>query len=287
VADNQDPFLQGRRLRGALRAARQRCGMSQREVSAALEWSTSKLVRLEAGDSSPSTTDLRALLDLYGVTRGEIRDDLIGMARASRRQNWGTYRDLFPREFQLYLSFEGSAARILSFQPLLIPGLLQTESYARALTETFGAVNSSSKDQNRKVAARLQRQSILTRDEPPSCHFILDEAALRRRVGPGGEVMRLQLEKLLLQSEQPFIRIQVVPFEAGEHPGMLGPFVCMEFDNEDDGEIVFLERAYADTVARDIPSVSRLYMERFLQIESISLDVERSRRKIQDLLDLS
>lgn len=270
AAGNQDPFVMGRRLRTALRDARFKSGLSQREAAERLDWSASKIVRIESGDSGITTTDLLALLACYGVDdQGRIQE-LVQMARASRAQSWSSFRDIFPREFFVYLSFEAASSRIRTFESSLIPGLLQTEAYARAVNAAFSGPEVSVSVIERRIEARMRRQELLERRDAPQAHFILDESVIRRRVGPGTTLMHQQLEHLMVLAARPNIRVQILPFAAGEHPGMAGTFVCLEFPDAGDGDVVFLERAGGDRITRDSPQETRKYFGYFYALEELA-----------------
>jgi transcriptional regulator with XRE-family HTH domain len=278
MARGHDPLFQRRRLRGELRRLRARAKETQRDAAQALEWSPSKLIRIETGAVGVSITDLRAMLAHYGVTDKQRIEDLVESARASRRPAWWSkYRDLMDPKFQELLGFEGSASIIRAFNPLLVPGLLQTEDYARALIEEQMDVQELEADPGRAdriVQARLERQALLVGDDSPQMFFILDEAVLRRRVG-GTQTMLGQLQHLKELALRPRIDLQVVSFNVGAYSGLWGPFVVFELDDYQDefthGEIiVFLENAGADYLIRDDPEQSTLYVERFFRLEQIA-----------------
>jgi hypothetical protein len=247
-------------------------------VAAALEWSTSKLIRIENGDHGISTTDLRALLDEFGVTEADKRDQLAEMARTARREPWTDFRDVLDTPYRTYLGFESSSSLLRNYEPQLVPGLLQTEEYARVvLTETY---ERDKRNIDRIWAARQRRQELHERDDPPKMFFILDETIIRREVGGQG-VMRRQVERLKDWSDQPHISLRVLPFAAGAHPGMSGPLVVLEFPDPEDNDLVYLEGPEAGFTFRDELDVTTRYIERFFLLEDRALDVEAT----GDLLD--
>jgi transcriptional regulator with XRE-family HTH domain len=284
LLESQDPFLLGRRLRNALREARTRSGQTQRQVAAELGWAASKLVRIEVGESSVSTNDLRALLRLYGIADSDTVTELIGMARVSRGQSWSSYRDIYSREFLAYLSYEGSAAHRRSFESRTIPGLLQTREYALAVSSAFLMTPVSQEVIEARIEARLRRQEILERADAPLFHFILDESVLRRRVGAGTDLMKHQLERLIQAARGPKVILQILPLAAGEHSGLFGTFVCLEPREAGDGHLVFLERGGGDLLLRDSPLEVQRFMTFFMRLEEIALSSAESVSFIQDVL---
>ena len=190
----QNPTLRGRRLAMELQRRREATGMSREEVARQLEWSTSTIFRIETGRSRPQPGNVRMLLELYGVT-GPERDGLIQLTREARQPGWWhSFRDVLPNPYEVYIGLEAGAASIRNFEPIVVPGLLQTEDYAR---ETFrnGPIELDPDEVERLVEVRLARQKILTRDDRPRLWAVIDEAVIRRVVG-GTEVMRGQLRHL-------------------------------------------------------------------------------------------
>jgi transcriptional regulator with XRE-family HTH domain len=277
---SQDPAVQGRRLRVALRDARQAKRLTQKEVARTLEWSPSKLLRIENGAVSVTTTDLKALLNVYGITEQQRVDELVEMARIAKRQPWATYRDVLTPEFMVYLSYESSAAVLRQFEPLLIPGLIQTEEYARATIRILSASGVSDEVVERRVQARLERQDLLAREDAPQMLFIMDEAAIRRQVGRGTIMIR-QLEHLKDMAKHPKVNIQILPFGVGEHPGMKGPFIVLEFPGPEDDNLLYLENSRGDLVSRDDPEDTASYVDTFIALE----DLATPKGRLDDVID--
>jgi transcriptional regulator with XRE-family HTH domain len=255
-----------RRLRVELRRLRSEADMTQREVASALEWSPSKVIRIESGQVGISVTDLRALAGLYGVTAGPRLDALAELARGGKRQPFAEYRDVLAPETIRYFGYEASASLIRSFQPLVVPGLLQTEDYTRAMLESFG-VDGNAID--RVVESRRERQEVLENDEPPELFVVLDESVLRRGVG-GPTVMKHQLEHLLRLDARPRVTIQVVPFSNGAYSGIQGPFTHLEFGDPMDPDVVFIDNDRTGVVFLDDPEVTGRYQEEFLLLEDLA-----------------
>lgn len=268
------PPVQRRRLRAELRRTRMNAGLTQRDVAEAMEWSLSKLIRIESGSVGISATDLRMLLQHYGVHDRMEVDRFLSIARAGREQRgwWTAYRDLTSQQFLTFLSYENSASVIQTFQSLLIPGLLQEEEYARVLLRSSG-VSATDKRVDELVKLRLHRQEeLFERPDPPEMFFVLDEAALHRWVG-GRDVMRRQLNRLREDATRENVTIEVVPFTAGAHPAMQGSsFVILEFADERDEDVLFLENARNDggDISRDEQQEVAPYREAFAQLRDLT-----------------
>ena len=261
-----DPVTMRRKLRVELKRLRTAQGLTQRQVAEQLDWSQSKVIRIENGSVAIGVTDLQALLRLYGVEDQGTTDGLVEMARGSKRLPFTDYKDVLPPETLRYFAYESSASIIRQVQPLLVPGLLQTEEYARALLASWGT---EPRQVDQIWASRLERQELLERADPPEMFFILDEAAVHRPVG-GQAVMRNQRAHLLELAARPTITIQVVPFEVGAHPGMRGPFIYLEFPDADDVDVLYLEGQTVGYVYRDEEDVTGRYLETFFALERIA-----------------
>lgn len=271
-----DPTVQRRRLRVELRRARSQANMTQKQVADDLGWSPSKLLRIENGQVGISQTDLRALLDHYGVNDPELIKSLKQMAQQGRRQQaWSQYRDVLYPEFMAYLSYEGSASLLRQCEPLLVPGLLQTEEYARAVNTAFASKDRTERDIERQTEARMLRQQILEREDPPEMFFILDESVVRRWVGIGpgdAKVIVRQLKRLLEVNEHPRFSVQIIPFKYGFHFAMQGGFAMLEFPDPEDDELLFLDNRRASVSTRESTDVIANYKEEFYRLEAAAID---------------
>lgn len=275
MGDGPNPVVQRRRLRTELRSARQAAGLTQENVADEMDWSPSKIIRIEAGSVGISTNDLRALLRLYGVADAARIEELIGLARVARERSWwSSYREDVSQRFLQFIEYEAAASAMRGFQPLMVPGLLQTEEYARTVIQQF-AVNATPARVDTLVAIRMKRQELIGRPEAPSMHFVLDEAAIRRQVG-GKAVMRRQIRHLIEIADRPNVTMEIVPFTAGVHPGMQGPFVILEFPEAADDDVLFLETAKADVIVRDDPEELSSYGEMFEQLKKLSYGPEHA-----------
>jgi transcriptional regulator with XRE-family HTH domain len=251
----QNPTLRGRRLAMELQRRREATGMSREEVARQLEWSTSTLFRIETGRSRPQPGNVRVLLELYGVT-GPERDGLIQLTRDARKPGWWhSFRDVLPNPYEVYIGLEAGAASIRNFEPIVVPGLLQTENYARA-TFRNGPRELDRDEVERRVEVRMARQKILTRDDRPRLWAVIDEAVISRVVG-GAEVMREQLRHLADAAQQGKTTVQVVPYRAGAHAGTTGPFVILEFHETTDPAMVYVETLAGDIYLEERSDVNR------------------------------
>jgi transcriptional regulator with XRE-family HTH domain len=235
------PTVRGRRLMRELTRLRAEQGLSLEAAAQRLDWSKSKLYRMENGRTRITTDDLEDALDLYGV-HSPHREALIQLGRDARKRGWWTaYADIFTGS---YISMEAEAARI-RINTHIVPGLLQTAHYAREIITRTGP-RLTVDEAERKVAARLIRQEALfALDNPPSIHVVLDEAALRRHVGGPGPT-RDQLTALAEAADRPNVTIQVLAFTAGAHAGMDGKFTVLDFPDHQDPPIAYAEGLMGD-----------------------------------------
>lgn len=266
MRQSTEPTTQRRLLRRQLRQVRIDAGYTQQRVCIAMGWSTSKLLRIEAGQVGLSLTDLRALLDLYGLQNPQIRSQLEDMARLARRQPWAAFRDVLSPSEQSYLSCEGSASRLRQYEPALIPELLRTNAYALAVMEAVALPGTPHHVLKRKQEACLARQSILDRDDQPQLCFVLDESALRRPVparNGGCTVMSDQAKRLRELADRRNLSLQVLPLSVGPHAGLATPFTLLDFADADDASLVHLPtRARpARTAADDFTVYNRVFAD--------------------------
>lgn len=255
--------------------------MTQKEVADRLEWSTAKVIRVEAGSVSVSVTDLRALMDLYAIRGFARRESLIALARSAKRQPFGSYRSVLTPETIRYFGYEAAAKIIRQFEPVLIPGLLQTESYAIAILRDV--YEFSEDETNRLVEARQERQEIFDREERPAMRFILGEAVISYEVG-GPNAMCEQLEHLLALEASKGIIVQILPFNAGANFGMRGPFIYLEFPDIGDDDVLYLEDMRGGTLEqfRDDPDATSPYLSAWFSLEHISLTHDESMHVIRE-----
>jgi transcriptional regulator with XRE-family HTH domain len=236
------PSLRRRRLAAELRRLRDQSGLSVTEAAKRLDWQASRLSRIETRQSGITAPDLRKLLNLYEVEDNTYRTYLAELARrVNERGWWQKYAGMIVSNYADLISLEAEARTIRSYEQELIPGLLQTPEYARAVFRN-GWPTETTEQIDRRVEIRMERQEILTRADPPPprLNAVLSEGALRRPVG-GYDVMREQLEYLTRPRDRANVTIQVLPFDAGAHPAMTAPFTMLTFPDPDDLGVVFVE----------------------------------------------
>jgi hypothetical protein len=248
--------------------------MTQDQVATAMEWSLSKVIRIESGAVSITTNDLRALLDLYGI---QNKAPLLDLARAARKAPWwNDYRDQLTPTFVYFVGLESNATRMQHFHPSLVPGILQTEAYAREVLRQYAVNPLPPEVFEQRVEVRMRRLGeFLKQTPPPAMEVILDEAVVRRLVG-GPEVMLGQLNHLLELNTRDELRMQVLPFTKGAHPGGSGTFIIMDFADDDVTPVVYLEGAFHDQVVREKPEVLDVYRKVFARLQSMALSPDES-----------
>ncbi|MCP2165778.1 helix-turn-helix domain-containing protein [Goodfellowiella coeruleoviolacea] len=233
------PVLRRRRLGQELRRLREAAGKRLDDVAEYLECSDAKISRIETGKVPVLTRDVRDMLDFYGVPNGE-RESLLDLAKEAKHQGyWERATGSMPKIFAHYLALEAEAVEILNYEPLMIPGLLQTPSYARALM-MIGSVTDPERIEQ-KVRLRMERQKRLTDpDNPLRLHAIVDEAVFNRQVG-GKQVIQDQFAHIAKMAELPNVTIQYVSYEEGAYFGMGASFAVLTFADPEDGAVVYQE----------------------------------------------
>ncbi|WP_327733580.1 helix-turn-helix domain-containing protein [Streptomyces nojiriensis] len=272
MAVNGNPTVRRRRLGAELRRLRLARGLTSTQVAEHLLISQPKVSHLETGRRGISPRDVRDLCGLYGVTDQQVIDSLMEMAREANRQGWWVACGEVP--YTVYIGLETAAASVRSYEPLVIPGLLQTPAYAAAVTAE--TIPLATEEQIAvRLEVRLRRQS---RAHHPARPFrlgvVLDESALRRVVG-SPEVMREQFEYLNRLGEQPHITVQVLPHSAGAHPGISGQFSILDFPDTVTGT-VYLERFTSDLYLEKRSDV-RHYSAIFDHLQAQALSPEHTR----------
>ncbi|MET9518153.1 helix-turn-helix transcriptional regulator [Streptomyces sp. NPDC002994] len=247
------PAVRRRKLGEELRRLRDRAGLTSPQAARLVGWHQSKVSRIETGRSAVKPSDVTRLLDAYGVTDPQLRelvDALTGpSAPEGGRHWWHAYRGLLPPQYRDLISLESQASSARTLETAVVPGLLQTPDYARAVTRAALAHLPAAKVDS-LVEVRIARQKVLRAAAPLELSAVLDEAVLRRPVG-GRQIMKEQLRKLLAVAELPHVRLQVLPFDSGAHIGLTGPFIIFSFPNIADLDVVVLDHL-----------TSSLYLER-------------------------
>jgi hypothetical protein len=234
------PTVQRMLVGAKLRRLRTDLGLSREEAAEAIRASEWKIHRLENGQVGFKERDLVDLLARYQVADPDEVEELLAMAREANAPGWWQrYTDVLPQWFRAYVDLESAATLIRTYEGQLVPGLLQTDDYMRAVIH--GAhLDESVEDVGRRVRLRMARQTLLTREHSPRLWAVVDEAALRRPVG-GREVMRGQVERLIEAAKLPNVTLQVLGFDSGAHQGMVGSFSVLRFPDQDLPDIVYLE----------------------------------------------
>ena len=249
------PTVQRLVLGGHLRRLREDAHITTEQAAGAIRGSHSKISRMEHGRVGFKDRDIADLLTLYGVTSGEEREALIKLAREANTPGWWQgYADILPHWVEPYFGLEAAASIIRCYEVQFVPGLLQTEGYARALIRMGNA--STEEEVLRRAEARISRQDILNRDTPPKLWAVMDEGALRRPIG-GEAVMQEQLKHLIDMCDHPDVTLQVLPFEVPSHPAMGGPFTILRFSEPDLRDVVYIEQL-----------TSALYLDKAGEVDS-------------------
>jgi len=239
-------------------------------VAERMDCSASKISRLETGQTGASPRDVRDMLVLYDVGEPDL-DELMEVARETRQRGW--WRPYGSVLTGAYVAFEAAASSIRSYEAQCVPGLLQTQEYARAQLAAARHGISDEELANR-VRIRLDRQALLTQDDPVHFWCVLDEAALIRPVG-GRDAMRAQLEHVVALADRPNVKLQVLPFEVGAHAGMEGSFVLLHFPAKQDPDNVYVVMATGG-VFQEKPDELRRYETVFSSLQEMALPPDES-----------
>jgi transcriptional regulator with XRE-family HTH domain len=239
MASAKSPTVRKRRLCSELRRLREAAKLTCDEVGQQIECTGSRISRIESGRLGIRPGDVRELLEVYGVT-GPEADALVLLAREARQRGWWqAYSGVMSDSLKTLVGLEAEASSILSYEPFFVPGLLQTEGYARELFRTVRPTPDAEKV-HRQTELRMARQQVLVAESPPDLWVVMEEATLRRRVGSAG-IMKQQLAHLMVIGEMPNVTIQVVPFDSSVHFGMGSGFVVFGFPNVADTSVAYVE----------------------------------------------
>jgi transcriptional regulator with XRE-family HTH domain len=271
-------------LGGQLRKLREASGVTPDQAGYEIRASRSKISRLEHGRVSFKERDVADLLSLYGVTDSGQRRHLLMLAeRANSPGWWARYDDVLPDWFETYIGLEQATSLIRTYELQFVPGLFQTEDYARAVT-VLGHRAAPPEEIERRVSLRLKRQEILSRAEPlPKVWAVIDESALRRPLG-GREVMRTQLQHLIELTDSPQVTLQIMPFDRGGHSAAGGSFAILRFADTDLPDIVYIEQL-TGALYLDRPEELDHYRE---VMNSLSAEAEtpaESKRQLMTLIE--
>jgi len=275
----EGPTLRRRRLGAELKRCREAAGLTQEQVSRRFEWHAAKVTRIETAKVSVTPRDVRDLLDAYDVHDREFRDAMVEMARSSReRAWWAEYRDIVqPGSF---ISLEAEASAMRNWEPVVLPGLLQTEPYMRAL---FSAAAETGRQMriDRAVALRRARQRrLMTGDYPLELFAIIDESVIHRPIG-GESVMAEQLRHLIAVSELPTVTLQILPYSVGAHSMLGTSLAILEFHEAADLDVVYVEGFGRSPHFRKQPAEVCRYRGAFERLRTQCLDRGRTIEMIE------
>jgi transcriptional regulator with XRE-family HTH domain len=264
-----------------LRRLREASGLSREEAGDHIGAAEITIFRYEKGLTRPQPAHVTALLDAYGVT-GPERDTLVQLAKDARKRGWWyRHRETFKPGFDAYIGLEAEAATLRTYEAQVIPGLLQTPAYARAIIQAM-SLGERPGDIDEKISVRMERQNLLTGIDPMQLTVVLDESVLHRPVG-STETMRAQLLHIADVSKLPNVTLQVLPFTAGAHAAMDGSFTLVEFTEPTGDALVYVEMATSGLAFEDEPEVRR-YTLIFGHLTAIAIDPDQSREMIVSLV---
>ncbi|MGD0064340.1 MAG: helix-turn-helix transcriptional regulator [Streptosporangiaceae bacterium] len=277
MAEVRSPTVRRRELGALLRALRNEKGLTVEQVATGLMCSPSKVSRMETGHGAATPRDIRDLCDLYEVTDQAERDRMMKLSHEGKQQGWWQSYDL--ESFATYVGLEAEATELRYYQSTIVPGLLQTADYARAMLEVT-IPRLSPKRINELLEVKMKRQLILEQDQPLRLWAILDEAALHRVVG-GPMVMGTQLHRLIEVTGNPHVTLQVIPYGAGAHPAMDSTFNILEFAGSVPN-VVYVE-GLVGWIYRDSPNDVDRYQQVFGQLRAMALSSRESIKLVEKI----
>lgn len=282
---SSSPLVERRRLRSELKQARLDAGLTQESVAEQMDWSLSKLIRIETGAVGVSTNDLTALLRLYNIRDPKRVKALIAQGKEARKQTWWSkYRSALPPTYFQYIEYETAASIIRTYETLLIPGLLQTEEYAASVSRLY-RTNPTAAQIRTRVEVRMLRQELLYGgSKPPLLFFIIDEAVINRLMG-SPDIRKAQLEKLIHLSDRPEVTIEMIPASVGLHRGMGDSFHILEFGGSADNDVLYFESARDSIFSYDATEEITVYRELFEELRNISLGPKGTRDFLAEATD--
>lgn len=289
MANDRESAVERRRLLAALRRWRRQAELSQQQAASAMGWSLSKLIRLENGRGHPIPGDVLALLAYYGAPMEEAKQfsELTRHLPTRILSNEQALRGVFNPAYVNYLEFERGSRLVRQWHPTLVPGILQTEEYAyEVLTKAF---KRNAEDARRIIDARMERQTLLDTANGPRFHFIIDEGILYRPVGTP-KIMKAQIERILGLVERSSngrkrVVVQTLPLKVGVTPGIRGPFILLEFEDDSDQDVLFLETPRGDFFSRDEKEDTEKYQIIFGELEELAMPIEAVQDRVNELLE--
>jgi transcriptional regulator with XRE-family HTH domain len=284
VPEPASPTVRRRRLAAELRRLRERADLTGDFVAERMQWSASKVSRIENAHTTPRLSELKKLLLLYGID-GQYAEELVALAQEANRKGWWeTYSDALPGFHAAFIGLEAEATSSCQWASEVVGGLLQSEDYAREVIRTANSTAPPGEIE-RLVEARMIRQQILKRDPPFDLTVVLDESVLLRRIG-GSATMSQQLKRLLEASEYPNLALRILPLDA-VHPVVSGAFILLRFDQVHDvgyHDIVYIEH-FTDSVYIEAERDTFQYQLAFTRLYQASLDVKDSRNRIMRAIE--
>nr|GID86071.1 transcriptional regulator [Actinoplanes derwentensis] len=280
VSDIEGPTLRRRRLGAELKRCREAAGLTQQDVSRHFEWHSAKVTRIETARVAVTPRDVRDLLTLYSVRDQSYREALVELARMSRERTWWTdYRDIMrPGNF---VGLEAAASAVRTWEPVIIPGLLQTPAYMRSLMKS-GRPLDPEEHIDRRISLRLTRQGRLRSERPLEFSAFIDESVVRRVIG-GDEVMADQLRHLIEVSKLPNVFLRILPLTVGEHLFLGGPVTLLEFRETTHMDVVYMEGLAGD-LYEEQPDMVDWYRQEFERLSAKALDHRTTIKMIESLL---
>ncbi|MFI7411907.1 helix-turn-helix domain-containing protein [Streptomyces sp. NPDC049627] len=224
-----------------LQELRETAGLGRDEAARVLRVASATVRRMETAEVALKIPYVQVLLETYGLSEDDAAAFVALAEEANQPGWWQRFHDVLPDWFSLYVSLEGAARIIRSYEPHFVPGLLQTEEYARAVMEAGTIGQTGPETIERHVSLRMERQRLLERPDPPHLWVIMDETVLRRPVSIRGEVMRDQVDKLLEFAERDRVTLQIAEFASGPHPGTYAPFALFRFAEPELPDMVYTE----------------------------------------------
>lgn len=264
-----------------LQDLRERAGMKREEAAQVLRVAPGTIRRMETAEVALKIPYVQLLLGAYGIGDEEARGFVELAEEANKPGWWQRFHDVLPHWFSMYVSLEGAASLIRAYEPQFVPGLLQTEDYARAIMFGGAIGHTESDDIERHVALRMERQSLLTRPDAPRLWAVMDETVLRRPVGAPG-VMKAQVEKLLEAAGLPNVTLQLAEFASGHHPGTYGPFVLFRFAVPELPDMVYSEYLTGAVYLDARPEVAT-HLEVMDRMAAHAASAQRTREILDDL----
>ncbi|MFI6638194.1 helix-turn-helix domain-containing protein [Streptomyces sp. NPDC050504] len=263
-----------------LKDLRERAGLSREEAAKVLRVAPATIRRMETAEVALKIPYVQLLLGAYGGTDAETEAFVELAEEANKPGWWQRFHDVLPNWFSMYVSLEGSASLLRTYEPHFVPGLLQTEAYARGIMRTGSMGHTSPEDIERHVALRMERQALLTRADAPRLWVVMDETVLRRTVGTADE-MRAQADRLLESAELPNVTLQIAEFGSGHHPGTYGPFVIFRFAVPELQDMVYSEYLTGAVYFDSRPEVAA-YLEVMDRMAAQAATAQRTKEILRD-----